>query len=164
MEQSKLHGISWKAYTIFQIVAIAITTVTIVNPLDRYVSKPFEVYTGESWSTFASEQPKYAALYEMFCRGSAGGVFSLILLGLFITLTAYRKGEKWACIALLAGLIAFNAIQIVNGYIINGAAGTIENILWLCVGLAILMIPATFSPMTQVGRTCRIVSSIAGQR
>jgi len=142
MEQSKSLGISWKVYAVFLLVGMVPTTINIIRPLDRYVKVPFEAYTGESWSTFAAEQPKNAALYEIFNRHAAAGVFSAIVLGLFITLTAYRKGEKWAWIALVAGLVAYNAIAIVVSYMTNGAAGAIENILWLGVGLAILMIPA----------------------
>jgi hypothetical protein len=142
MEQSKLHGISWKAYTVFLIVAMVPTTINIINPLARYVDTPFEVYTGESWSKLVTEQPEYAALYEMFCRSIANGVLTAILLGLIITLTAYRRGEKWAWLALVAGLAVYNVIEIVIGYITAGATGALEYVLWLCVGLVILLIPA----------------------
>jgi hypothetical protein len=142
MERSKLHGISWKAYTVFLIVAMVPTTINIINPLAHYVEAPFEVYTGESWSKLATEQPEYSALYEMFCRSVANGVLTAILLGLIITLTAYRKGEKWAWLALVAGLAIYNVIEIVISYLIAGATGSLEYVLWLCVGLVILLIPA----------------------
>lgn len=141
MEPSKLHGISWKAYTVFLLVAMVPTTINIINPLARYVDTPFEAYTGESWSKLTTEQPEYAALYEMFCRSTANGVLTAILLGLIITLTAYRRGEKWAWLALIAGLTVYNVIEIVISYMIAGATGSLEYVLWLCVGLVILMIP-----------------------
>jgi len=142
MEQSKSLGISWKAYTVFLIVGMVPTTINIVSPLARYVEAPFEAYTGELWSKLATEQPEYSVLYEMFCRSTASGVLTAILLGLFITLTAYRKGEKWAWLALVAGLAVYNVIEIVISYMIAGATGILEYVLWLCVGLVILMIPA----------------------
>jgi hypothetical protein len=139
MEQSKALSISWKVYAVFLIVGIVITTINIVNPMDIYVNEPFEIYTEDSWSTFAAEQPKQAGLYEHFNRSAAGGAFSTVLLGLFITLTAYRKGEKWAWIALVAGLVAFNAIQMVVSYMMTG--GVLHNVLWMCPGLVILLLP-----------------------
>jgi hypothetical protein len=57
-------------------------------------------------------------------------------------LTAYRKGEKWAWVALVAGLVAINGIQALISYKILGTAGALHDITWLCVGLVILLIPA----------------------
>ena len=141
MEQSKALSISWKVYAVFLIVGIVVTTINIVNPMDFYVKAPFETYTGESWDTLVTEQPKQAVLYEMFCRGVASGVLSSILLGLFITLNAYRKGEKWAWLALLAGLVSYNAIQMVMSFTIDGARGALHDVIWLCAGLVILLLP-----------------------
>jgi hypothetical protein len=46
MKKTKPLEISWKAYTVFQLAALVITTINIVNPMDFYVKEPFETYTG----------------------------------------------------------------------------------------------------------------------
>ena len=58
---------------------------------------------------------------------------------LIITSMVYRKSEKWAWIALVTGLMAFNAIQMVVSYMITG--GVLHNVLWMCPGLVILLLP-----------------------
>ena len=142
MERIRPLEISWKAYTVFQFAAIVFTTINIVKPMDFYVKQSFETYTDESWDVFITEQPKHATLYELYSRSVSASVFSTILLGLCITLTAFRKGEKWAWVALVAGLVAINGIQAPISYKILGTAGALHDITWLCVGLVILLIPA----------------------
>jgi len=141
MEESRLLKASWVLYAVFLVVAAAVTVLNIVRPFDFFVGDYYEVYVGESWSAFAAQQPRQAALYENFSRGASASMLSAIVLGLFITLRAYRRGEPWAWVALTAGLIVANGPQVVLSLATADAMGVLFWAAWLCVGLIILLLP-----------------------
>ena len=142
MERSRLLGVSWVSYTVFLIAAGLLTAINLVRPLDFFVGDFYEAYVGEPWSAFAAAQPKQAALYEVFNQGAAGATLSAILLGLFITLGAYRRGQRWAWIALLVGLVAASATDTLHCLMARDVVGVLFWASWLCVGLVILLLPA----------------------
>ncbi len=141
MERSTLLKASWMLYAAFLIIAGVLTAINLVRPLDFFVGDYYEAYVGEPWSTFAAAQPKQAALYEMFTQSAAGAMLSAILLGLFITLSAYREGRRWAWIALLVGLIAANTTDTAICLMFRDVVGVLFWASWLCVGLVILLLP-----------------------
>ena len=63
----------------------------------------YEGYSGASWSELAGASPLAAAymtvLYRMY------GIYNVLfgLLGSAVAVTAFRRGERWACWALLVG-------------------------------------------------------------
>ncbi len=68
----------------------------------------YEGYSGGSWSQLASAVPGAAGYIEVLFR--MYGVFNVVfaLLAVAITVTAFRRGERWAWWALLVGnTIAF---------------------------------------------------------
>ena len=142
MGQSKLLKVSWVLYTVFLFVAMIPAVINIVHPLRFFVADSYESTVGESWSRFVTEQPKQAALYENFCRVAAAGGLSIVVLALFITLGAYRRGEKWAWIALLSGILSANAIPAIVCLTSGDMVGALFWVFWLCVGLVILLLPA----------------------
>lgn len=142
MEHTKLLKASWVLYTAFLVVAMVPTAINIVRPLDFFVAGSYEAWIGESWRTFAVEQPKQAALYEDFCRFGAIGWLSTIVLALFITLGAYRRAERWAWIALIVGLVASDATAAIICLKIGDMMGVLFWTSWLCAGLVILLLPA----------------------
>ncbi len=60
-------------------------------------------FTGYSWSEFITTAPKTADLLTLIFRmyGIYGVAFSL--MGIAITVTAFRRGDRWAWWALLVG-------------------------------------------------------------
>ena len=63
----------------------------------------YEGYTGGSWAQLVATNPMAARYMEVLYR--MYGIFNFIfgLLTVAITLTAFRKGERWAWWALLVG-------------------------------------------------------------
>ena len=141
MQGSKLLTISWKAYSVFLIIGIVLSLMNLVSPFAFYLDQPFETITGESWDSFADENPKKAFAAEMIFRGGCIPTFTTLLMGLFITMTAYKKGEKWAWIALIAGLVAYNGLFLITDCIAWGVIGAVHDLFWLCIGLVILLLP-----------------------
>jgi len=141
MEQSRLLKTSWVLYTIFLVGALVLSAANIARPMRFYVGDVYEAYVGESWDTLVAQEPKKANLYENFSRYGAAWVSSATLLALFITLAAYRHGQRWAWIALLAGLLAGQVVSLSLSSRIGGLAGTPHDVSWLCVGLVILLLP-----------------------
>lgn len=74
------------------------------------VTAGYEGYTHASWSELAAASPMTARYIEVVFR--MYGIFNVIfgLLASAITLTAFRRGERWAWWALLAG----NTIALVS--------------------------------------------------
>ena len=70
----------------------------------------YEGYTGGSWAQLVATNPMAARYMEVLFR--MYGIFNFIfgLLTVAITLTAFRRGERWAWWALLVG----NAIALVS--------------------------------------------------
>ena len=141
METSKLLTISWKAYAVFLIIGIVLTLMNLVSPFAFYLDQPFEQITGESWTSFADENPQKAFAVEMIFRSGCITTFTTLLMALFITMTAYKKGEKWAWIALIVGLVVYSGLYIITDCIAWGVIGVVHDLFWLCVGLIILLLP-----------------------
>jgi len=74
------------------------------------VTAGYEGYTHASWSELAATSPMTANYIEVLFR--MYGIFNVIfgMLATAIALTAFRRGERWAWWALLAG----NAIALVS--------------------------------------------------
>lgn len=85
----------------------------------------FEGYSGTSWSELVGGSPLSAGymrvLYRMY------GIYNVLfgLLGSAITLTAFRRGERWAWWTLLVGNTAALASAIAYDKIVN-AIGPFE--------------------------------------
>lgn len=74
------------------------------------VTAEYENFTGLSWSELTSTSPKVAEFITILFR--MYGIFNVVfgLLAIFITLAAFRRGERWAWWALLiSNTIAFGS-------------------------------------------------------
>ena len=142
MEKSKLLKSSWIIYTVLLIVGMGIAVANIISPHDFFVKEQFESYTGQSWSTLIAENPKQAALYKHFIRAGACAWLPGLGSALFITLAAYRKGKKWAWMALIISTILANGTHLIHAGIIHGGVRTPYWIFWLCISLVVLLLPA----------------------
>jgi formate/nitrite transporter FocA (FNT family) len=140
MEQSKLLKISWIIYAIAVILGMVMSAVNLISSRDFFCAAPYEANTGQSWTELVAEHPKQATLYESFCRGGACAWLSGSIYALYITLTAYRKGEKRAWIILLLGAILATGGPLVMSVIRAGDA-TPWWTFWLCFDLVVLLLP-----------------------
>ena len=139
MEDSKRLKISWMILAIGTVISIVVCIMSIINPL--FTKGMFESYVGQSWSEFASEYPKHAALYQhhsrlVNCYWIAGSVFAL-----FVILVSYRKGEKWAWAALLTVNILAQGTIIIFGAIFTDPVGIALGVISIAVVVIALLIP-----------------------
>ena len=113
----------------------------------------YEGYSGASWSELAGTSPLIAGymtvLYRMY------GIYNVLfgLMGSAIAITAFRRGQRWACWALLVG----NTIALVSAirydWIVN-AIGPFELTEYL--GLALVWgALAVTAPFRAAGRPLR---------
>ena len=107
----------------------------------------YEGYSGGSWSTLAGASPLIAGymtvLYRMY------GIYNVLfgLMGSAITVTAFRRGERWAWWALLVGNTIALASAITYDRTVN-AIGPFElsEYLGLALVWGALAITAPFRP------------------
>ena len=111
----------------------------------------YEGYTGGSWSELATADPMTARYMEVLFR--MYGIFNLVfgLMAAAITVTAFRRGERWAWWTLLVG----NTITLVSAmrydWIVN-AIGPFEltEYLGLVMVYGALAVTAPFGQSTAV--------------
>src|SRR5512138_2969619 len=95
MRPSKSIRISFIILMIESFVAMFYSISAFIMP-QILVSRSFKIYTGKDWDTFFNGSPDLAN-YVMLLEGAAGGMgFAVIVANLFVLITSFRKGEKWA--------------------------------------------------------------------
>jgi hypothetical protein len=113
----------------------------------------YENFTGGSWSELPNASPKTAAFITLLFRmyGIYGVAFSLMAIA--ITVTAFRRGDRWAWWALLIG----NTLTYVSAMTydqIARAVGPFELTEYLGLGLIYLALAVT-APFLAAGRAGR---------
>jgi len=77
------------------------------------VSAEYEGFTGHSWAELVRTSPTTAAFATVMFRVYGAYNVAFGFLGIFIAVTAFRRGERWAWWALLVG----NTITLVSAMI-----------------------------------------------
>jgi len=96
----------------------------------------FDSFTGQTWSDFVTANAKAADLWVMNNRLTVAMALAVSILGIFLALTSYRKGEKWSWFAfLVSGIIVWGSHV---AYYIT-LASSIDMVLML-IGLVLLVI------------------------
>lgn len=110
----------------------------------------YEGFTGGSWQAFADASPKAAGFMLVLFRVYGACIVAFALLAIAITVTAFRRGDRWAWWALLAGnTIAFGAAMTYDQVV--GAIGPFELTEFLGIGLIYLALALT-SPLRAAER------------
>lgn len=94
--------ISWKIMMVPHIAVLVFGLVWTFAP-DISVGQDLQAFMGQSWTDFVTSNARLADFISLL--GLVLGV-QLIIIGILtiaITLTAYRRGEKWSWYVLLAG-------------------------------------------------------------
>jgi len=110
----------------------------------------YEGFTGYSWSELSTTSPNAARFVTLVFRmyGIYGVAFSLMAIA--ITVTAFRRGDRWAWWALLVG----NSLTYISAMTydqIARAVGPFELTEYLGLGAIYLALAAT-APFLSVGR------------
>jgi len=114
------------------------------------LSAGYEGFTGYSWSELSTTSPNAARFMTLVFRmyGLYGVAFSLMAIA--ITVTAFRRGDRWAWWALLAG----NSLTYVSAMTydqIARAVGPFELTEYVGLGAIYLALAAT-APFLSAGR------------
>ena len=93
--ETKAFKVSWILLIIVHCVVIIMGLAAIFIP-QSYITKDYQLLTGHEWSDFVTSNPQISSYisiltFEIGILALAAGITAL-----FITLFAYRKGEKWA--------------------------------------------------------------------
>jgi len=118
----------------------------------------YDGYTHTSWAAMASASPQTAGYMEVLYR--TYGVYNLAfgLMTVAIALTAFRRGERWAWWALLAG----NTIALVGAIIYDrtvNAIGPFEILEY--VGLALVWVACAMTARLNAPRLPEAIQAAA---
>ncbi|MEW6188718.1 MAG: hypothetical protein AB1466_01195 [Actinomycetota bacterium] len=125
--ESKLITVGWIAALIMAIwILLGGILMDIVMP-----TAGFESYTGQTWSDFASANPRLADLYRADHREIGCLALCIATLIIGVVLAGYRKGERWAWLTLLiagifgwGGVLATSIMVGKTGPLVLGSVGT----------------------------------------
>ena len=96
----------------------------------------FDSFTGQTWSDFVTANAKAADLWMMNNRLTVAFALAVSIIGIFLALTSYRKGEKWSWFAfMVSGIIVWGSNL---AYYITLASSI--NIVIMSIGLVLLII------------------------
>ncbi len=117
--KSRSVSIAWKIMLVPNFAVLLFGLVFTFIP-DVMLSSGFESFTGQSWSAFVSASPKTAD-WILLTAGRMFGVHILVIAILLfaITLTSFRRGERWSWYALLISSSLGMILDIVAVYIMG---------------------------------------------
>lgn len=107
----------------------------------------FTTFTEQSWSDFVAVSPKAAHLQLMTSRLVAAMAVAVSIIGIFMVLNSYRKGEKWSWYAfLVSGVIVWGS-NLAYDITIASASGLVL----MTIGLILLVIGLVVPARTILG-------------
>jgi hypothetical protein len=102
----------------------------------------YQGFTGSSWQALADASPKVAGFMMVLFRVYGAFNVAFGLLAIAVTVTAFRRGDRWAWWALLAGnTIAYGAAMTYDRTV--GAIGPFEASEYLGLGIVYLALALT---------------------
>lgn len=131
--------ISWRIMMIPHVAVLLFGLIWVVAP-DISVGQDLQAFMGQPWADFVTSNARLADFISLLGRVLGVQLIIIGILAIAITLTAYRRGEKWSWYVLLAG----NTLGWGSGLAAEGITGVmsivvVEAIILLVayVGLAI---------------------------
>jgi hypothetical protein len=114
MESKKAIQVSFVILIIESVIALLYSLGAFFIP-ELLTLRSFPLYTGQSWQSLLNENPEIAN-YIMILEGAAGGLgVTATLANLFVLLTGFRKGERWAWFfVLVVSILGWGSILITN--------------------------------------------------
>lgn len=117
--KSRSVSIAWKIMMVPNF-AVLLFGLVFTFIADAMLSSGFESFTGQSWSALVSASPKTVD-WILLTAGRMFGVHILVMTVLLfaITLTSFRRGERWSWYALLISYTLGMTLDIVAVYIMG---------------------------------------------
>ena len=105
---------------------------------------PLQVVTGMTWNQLVSSDPKFASFLASTLADDGISGVGLAVLGMVVSLTGYRKGEKWAWYVSWSMPIGILSAQL-NVYALTGSI----MVIYLATAFTIVSLLALFLPYRQ---------------
>jgi len=140
METKKSIQVSFVILWIMMIIALIYGLTGFIKP-ELLVARSFQLYTGQSYSTYLAESPKLAN-YLLILERMATGLGMVVALGaIIVLLTSFKKGPKWAWFyILICGILGWGNTLFANITLNNPLLITV-NIIGIVLVLIGLIIP-----------------------
>ena len=116
--ESRAVKISWKIMMIPNIAVLFFGLIWVVAP-DISVGQDFQSFMGQPWTDFVTSNAKIGSFISLLGQVLGMQMISIGILTIAITLTAYRRGEKWSWWVFLAG----NTLGWGSGLVLEGTTG-----------------------------------------
>lgn len=120
MESQSLR-ISWKIMMIPHIVVLIFGLIWTLGPSDISVGQDLQAFMGQPWTDFVTSNTMVASFISLLGRVLGVQLVVIGIMAVAITLTAYRRGEKWSWYVFLAG----NTLGWGSGLALEGSTGVI---------------------------------------
>jgi hypothetical protein len=141
METKKSIQVSFVILLIMMIIGLIYGLTGFIKP-ELLVARSFQLYTGQSYSTYLAESPKLANYILILERMAAGLGLVVVLGALFVLLISFKKGLKWAWFyVLVCGVLAWGNNLFANA-MLNNPLLIIVNIIGIVLIVIGLIIPA----------------------
>lgn len=132
--------ISWKILMVPYIVLLIFGLIWTFAP-GISVGQDLQCFIGEPWSDFVASNAKLASFISLLGRILGVQLIVISIMAIAITLTAYRRGEKWSWYVFLAG----NTLGWGSGLAMEGITGVIPVVMIEAIVLLIAYVGLAIS-------------------
>ncbi len=93
------------AWIIFLVLSVLLGLAGVGHLTEEGISNPAiaKSITGETWEELRAASPTHANLVNLFARREGADFIVIALLSMAVSLTGFRRGERWAWYALWVG-------------------------------------------------------------
>ncbi len=126
--------ISWKIMMVSHIAVSILGLIFTFASAGISVGQDLQSLMGQPWGDFVASNAKLAAFISLLGRVLGVQLIVIGILAIAITLTSYKRGEKWSWYVFLAG----NTLGWGSGLAMEGSTGVVP----LAVALAICLLIA----------------------
>ncbi len=133
-------NISWKILMVPYIVLLILGLIWTFVP-NISVGQDVQSYTGQRWLHIVAMNPKLTSFISLLGRVLGVQLIVIGIMAMAITLTAYKRGEKWSWYVFLAG----NTLGWGSGLAMEGITGVIPVAIIVAIMLLIAYVGLAIS-------------------
>ncbi len=146
--ESRAVRISWKIMMVPHIAVLAFGLLWTLAP-HITVGQDFQSYTGQLWPEFVATNARLASLISLLGRVLGVQLIVIGIMAIAVTLTAYRRSEKWSWYVFLVG----NTLGWGSGLALEGITGVIPVVVVEAIALAVAYVGLAVSAKAILMRT-----------
>ena len=140
--------ISWKIMMVPPIFALLLgLSLTVVPGIS--VAQNFQSFMGQPWADFVTSNAKLGTFLSMLIQLIGVQVIVIGIMSIAITLTAYRRGERWSWYILLVG----NTLAFGSGLVWEAATDVIRPLVMYAIMLLVAYVGLAISAKAILTKT-----------